>query len=60
MDWIWVKALGFSAGGGLITLAGLVALSRWSGDALLGLLFARQKAKYTKELEDKGGLCQGA
>jgi hypothetical protein len=29
MDWTWLKALGLSAGGGVLTLAGFFAHSRW-------------------------------
>jgi len=53
MDWTtWLKALGIFLSGSVITFSTLFGLSRWFGDAWLGWLVEKQKAKYATELEN--------
>jgi len=50
MDWsAWLKII---VGGGVSGIVAVSAASRWLGDFWLGRLLEKEKAKYTKEIEE--------
>jgi hypothetical protein len=53
MDWsTWIKAGEVIFGGALGGTAAVLGLSRWLGDVWLGRIVEKERAKYTKEIEN--------